>query len=96
MACERLGPIRVAIYWRLKKTVLNENQGCVFILLPHLLPTRTGQAACNVRRSTAPDRYKLNQKAAVPFLGQIVTFNLGKTVAPPCSTSLIYRKEINP
>lgn len=59
--------------------------------LPHLLPTSTGQLACLVKYSPSPEVFKLYQKAAVPFLGGILIFKLGKTVAPPFSTSLNYK-----
>ena len=36
------------------------------IYLPHFDPTITGQAACRVDPSGAPDLRRLNQNAAVP------------------------------
>lgn len=57
--------------------------------LPHLEPVRTGHAACRVLKSPSPDLCKLYQKAADPFLGRKAMRRFVKTVAPPCSTSLI-------
>ena len=64
------------------------------IILPHLLPMRTGQAACRVRSSPFPLGRRLYQKAAQPFWGNKLKFNSGKTVAPPASTELIWNKWI--
>merc|ERR1719308_341634 len=53
----------------------------------HLVPARTGHAACRVRSSPSPFWNKLYQNAAAPFLGQREIPRCGNTVAPPCSTS---------
>lgn len=62
-------------------------------IIPHLVPASTGHAACLVLKSPSPWEYKFIQKAAVPFSGQRDSFSSGNTVAPPCSTSLIYHKK---
>lgn len=58
-------------------------------LLPHFDPWSTGQAPCLVFSSPVPDLSKFHQNAAEPFVGHNVTPALGKTVAPPLSTSEI-------
>ena len=73
-----------------KKTSMNNMDNHNFI--PHLVPDKTGQAACLVISSPSPFLWRLYQNAADPFFGQSVSPADGNTVAPPNSTSDSYLK----
>ena len=60
----------------------------------HLVPARTGHAACLVISSPSPFWCRLYQNATAPFLGFKDIPRYGNTVAPPSSTSDSYMSRV--
>lgn len=56
--------------------------------LPHFWPKIIGQEPCKVIKFCWPFRFVLYQKIALPLIERTATPAHGKTVSPPCSTSL--------
>lgn len=72
--------------------MLNYFKGFYSEDLLHLEPTVTGQTECSVRKSGLPSSKILYQIKALPFWGLTEMRISGKTVEPPCATSLACRK----